>query len=48
LAAADTTSSAPARLEQEIIQKGGLSYPGFAGDADHPQVAASALSKEFV
>jgi hypothetical protein len=48
LGARDAASSAPARLEQEITQKGGLADPGFAGDADHPQIAASALSKEFV
>jgi hypothetical protein len=47
LAARDATSSAPARLEQEIIQESGLADPGFAGDADHPQIAASALSKKF-
>jgi hypothetical protein len=48
LAARDAASSPPARLEQEITQEGGLADPGFAGDADHPQIAASALSEEFV
>jgi hypothetical protein len=47
LAARDAASSAPARLEQEITQEGGLADPGFAGDADHPRIAASALSKKF-
>ena len=48
LAARDATSSAPSCLEQEIIQQGGLPDPGFAGDADHSQIAVSVIRKQLV